>query len=184
MIRIIFEKLCATCYNLTRYDNNRQLVIFMNPTILVANTVLNDAFNKGYSVTPMKLQKLVYFVYKKYLQDNNRPLFDEPFEVWEHGPVAPSIYQAFKGFSKKVISEYYRQDGSIFIVSPTNAEFYSALEFVLAAYKDWNGKELSDATHMKGGAWQKALDRKERYLLAEDITNEGWIIHKELVANG
>ncbi|WP_373402617.1 Panacea domain-containing protein [Candidatus Phytoplasma solani] len=53
----------------------------------------------------MKLQKIIYYIYAKYLVKNNQPLlFNEPIEVWLHGSVSPNLYNEFKHYTYKPIS--------------------------------------------------------------------------------
>ena len=78
----------------------------MEATMLVANTILKRAFEENVDVSPMKLQKLMYFVYKKYIQDTGAALFDEFFEVWQNGPVLPTVYHEFKQYKKTPIKRY------------------------------------------------------------------------------
>ena len=176
MLKKLIVKLYGTCYSLRNYN---RLVIIMDPTALVANTVIKRSLEKGYEITSVKLQKLVYFLFKRYLQVNKRLLFKEPFEVWEKGPVVPSIYEKFSSGSRGKRIEQYKQDGSIFIVNPDNLDFYKALDFVILTYGDWSAEELSEATHVEGGAWHLALKKNNRYIFVEDIANERWVINKE-----
>lgn len=149
---------------------------YINPALLIANSILDDAFEYDYSISPMKLQKLIYFVYKKYLQDNRRPLFNEYFEVWQHGPVLPSVYREFKRYSGNTISSYaYFGDRTVRLVSKSHPEIHLALEYVLSRYRRYGAVELSQITHQEGTAWSKALSRNELYLDDDEIGAEPWI---------
>jgi len=147
----------------------------MNPALLVANNILNDGFEKGYRISPMKLQKLLYFVYKKYLQNTGKPLFDEYFEVWQHGPVLPSVYYEFKGASRGYIDRYaYFGDSVIRLVSESHEDVYAALNYVLDKYWWYSATELSGMTHRDGTAWSQSLARSDLYLIDDEIKDEPW----------
>ena len=60
--------------------------------IHVGNSILMRAFIENIDITPMKLQKLIYFTYQMYLKETDIPLFDERFETWKYGPVISSVY--------------------------------------------------------------------------------------------
>ncbi|MEK0309052.1 Panacea domain-containing protein [Candidatus Phytoplasma citri] len=62
----------------------------------VANYIIKTNKSK---ITNMKLQKLVYYTYAKYLVENNQPIFKEPIEAWLHGPVFPHLYNEFKHYT-------------------------------------------------------------------------------------
>ena len=51
--------------------------------------------NEG-SITNMKLNKLLYFAQAWSLTKYGEPLFEEEIQAWQHGPVVPSIYKAFR----------------------------------------------------------------------------------------
>lgn len=49
-----------------------------------------------YDLTPMKLQKLVYYCQGYHLALYDKPLFPESFEAWKYGPVCPALYRVLK----------------------------------------------------------------------------------------
>lgn len=55
--------------------------------------------NSGDSITPLKLQKLIYYAqaWSLALPERGYPLFDEEMQAWAHGPVAESVFHEFKG---------------------------------------------------------------------------------------
>jgi len=54
------------------------------------------------TITPLKLQKILYYVSTTYIKFNNEALFPESFEKWQYGPVVTEVYHTFKmyGFSR------------------------------------------------------------------------------------
>jgi len=50
------------------------------------------------SVSPLKLQKLLYYCQAWHLAILECPLFEEDFQAWMHGPVIPSLYHQFKDY--------------------------------------------------------------------------------------
>ena len=140
----------------------------------VANSVLRDSFEKGYTVCPMKLQKMIYFTYKKYLEDTGRVLFREQFQAWDHGPVLRTVYDKFKRFRANFIEQEKLEDDGPFIPAKER-EFYSALGYVSGVYHDYSGVGLSEITHRDGTAWKMAIDREDRILSVEDIEREEWL---------
>ena len=47
-------------------------------------------------LTPMKLQKLLYYVQGWTLAEWKRPMFAEPIEAWRDGPVVPAVFARYK----------------------------------------------------------------------------------------
>lgn len=140
----------------------------------VANSILQKGFAEDIDITPMKLQKLTYLVYKKFYQDTDLILFQDKFEVWKFGPVVRSIYDAFKEYGGNAIKSYYREaDGSILVVDENRSiSFKRALETVWEKYKLYDGIPLSLMTHREGTAWHKAAKRGDAYLSDADIKEE------------
>ena len=50
----------------------------------------------GDTISNLKLQKLLYYAQGVTLALTGRPLFAEDIEAWQHGPVVPSVYRAYK----------------------------------------------------------------------------------------
>ena len=57
----------------------------------------------GDLISNMKLQKLLYYAQGLHLAMTQRPLFSEAIEAWQHGPVVPDIYHAFKKYGAQPI---------------------------------------------------------------------------------
>ena len=56
-------------------------------------------------LTPMKLQKLMFFAQSWHIKELGYPLFDDYFARWQYGPVIPSIYHEFKTFGSSHIDK-------------------------------------------------------------------------------
>lgn len=140
----------------------------------VGNNILQRGFSEDIDITPMKLQKLIYLVYKRYYKKNSKALFSEPFEVWKYGPVVRSVYDEFKHFGANSIKKYAMEpNGSVLIVNEEKSEsFRSALDYVWDKYKYYDGIPLSEMTHRKNTAWWKAAKREDAYLDDKDIYEE------------
>lgn len=79
-----------------------------NTAIDFANLIIsyaNDLPNRTGSLTPIKLQKILYYVYVECLRTHQVKLFDEPIEKWKFGPVVSSVYHNFKTYGVKHIEE-------------------------------------------------------------------------------
>ena len=73
----------------------------------VANYIIWFVNNKtdNRDLTPLKLQKILYYVQANYLATHNGvALFDDSIEKWQYGPVVPSVYHEFKDFGINHIS--------------------------------------------------------------------------------
>src|SRR3977135_2921517 len=75
----------------------------------VANFFLDLAKAEGQPLTPMKLQKLVYYPHGWRLGIVGKALLNEQIEAWEFGPVIPSLYHEFKEFGDQPITRKARK---------------------------------------------------------------------------
>lgn len=63
----------------------------------VAKYVLLYSFINGLTITPLKLQKLLYYLQSWYLvYFDHALLFEDKPQAWVNGPVYPTIYKAYK----------------------------------------------------------------------------------------
>ena len=144
--------------------------------LIVSNNIIEKALNEKISLSPMKLQKILYFLYRECLQnkDIGVPIFAERFEAWKYGPVLSSVYYGFKHFGANSIANYYsKTKGKAMKVNEAvEPEFISLLNKVWNKYKKYNGIELSSMTHQEDTAWYKAWCNDGIFLSDEDIKLE------------
>ncbi|MDC5528710.1 DUF4065 domain-containing protein [Acinetobacter baumannii] len=68
-------------------------------------TYANELPSRIGSLTPIKLQKILYYVYVDCLVNHKVKLFDTPIEKWKFGPVVSSVYHNFKNHGVRHIEE-------------------------------------------------------------------------------
>lgn len=71
----------------------------------IANRFLEIAKKEHVGITPMKLQKLIYFAHGWNYGLYDEPLIADPIQAWRFGPVIPSIYHEFKHVGSGTISD-------------------------------------------------------------------------------
>ena len=96
----------------------------------------------GEGISPLKIQKLVYYAQGLSLGMSNEPLFDEPIEAWTYGPVVSSLYHAFKHHGNESID---RPDN--FSIDDYTPEVREILEAVAIVYGQFAAWKLRDMTH-------------------------------------
>jgi uncharacterized phage-associated protein len=107
----------------------------------IANWFLNAVDrDAGDSITHLKLQKLVYYAQAWALALLGRPLFEEDFQAWAHGPVVPSLWHRFKDSGWEAIPA--AEDATDF-----DLDEELLLRDVLVAYGEHSAKALEDLTH-------------------------------------
>jgi uncharacterized phage-associated protein len=133
------------------------------PSKAVANCFieLEKANPQTSTLTPMKLQKLLYFAHGWHLAlAKGTALFTEPVEAWSYGPVVSDIYHEFKSFGLDPITEPATNiDDKLELTTPQigNEEQDNQVKDFLAkiygTYGKYTGVQLSNATHQPGSPW-------------------------------
>lgn len=124
----------------------------------IANYIIEHAKN----VSPMKLQKLVYFAHGWYLAYKKEPLIIESVEVWDYGPVVRELYDTFKAYGNKPIDEPAEEcdwsTGETYVprIDEKDEFVVSLLDAVIKMYGRHSAIKLSQATHEDGTPWLKA----------------------------
>src|SRR4051794_31282897 len=69
----------------------------------VANYFIDLAAQESKTLTPMKVQKLVYYAHGWHLAITGEPLIDEQVEAWRWGPVIHSLYSCLAEHGNQAI---------------------------------------------------------------------------------
>jgi len=145
-----------------------------------ANTLLNWADDLGVPVTPLKLQKLLFFIHADYLCRFGDPLISEEFEAWNYGPVVPSVYAQFKEFSRQPITKRAVTFSPItrlsaVLVAHLDGPVSDRVRPLFNLYIHVDAGLLSALSHSAGGPWERAFQQ------FEDHRNINRVISNELI---
>lgn len=95
----------------------------------------------GSAITPLKLQKILYYAQGYYLAMYDKPLFEEDFQAWAHGPANEEIYDKYKQYGFDSIPA---PTENILIKDDTILDF---LNDVWQTFGIYDGKFLEEQTH-------------------------------------
>lgn len=132
----------------------------MLSAVIVANDILKLAKQEKIGISPMKLQKLIYFVYGQHYADTGYPIFAENFEAWQHGPVVASVYHEFKQYGGFPIDSYALDaKGAAWFSKDCveNEAYRNVLIRVWNKLKFISAMELSAMTHKPNTPWAKTF---------------------------
>lgn len=102
----------------------------------------------GDAITPLKLQKLVYYAQAWSLALLDRPLFAEDLQAWAHGPVAPSLWQHLKRYRWEALPPAEQ-------APELEPEVEALLRDVMHTYGEHSATALEELTHSEE-PWQRA----------------------------
>lgn len=137
-----------------------------------------DFFLNKDSLTPKKLQKLVYYAYAWFIALNNENeneitniLFNEQPEAWIHGPVFPSLYNKYKKYNWNEIEKKEIHSSKL------NKDLKAFLNDVWIKFGKFSADELEYMTHQEE-PWEKARNNIAHTIrLNEKISNKDIFIY-------
>lgn len=145
------------------------------PVLTIAKYILSRT-----SITPKKLQKLLYYTYQWYLYVFNDDedhieirLFDEPFEAWVHGPVIPSLYRRYSCFGYARIYESDQMDAE----KEIDLEDKQVIDNALSVYAKYDADTLERLSHLES-SWKnqrkgyKPWENCNNIMLDKDIYHD------------
>lgn len=149
---------------------------------IIANEILQRAWQEGLELTQIDIQKISYFLHGHHLRDHGKPLISTQFEAWDHGPVQRSLYDAFKHYGDQPIDEPACKFDPI---KRTTHEFprltdnaaISTIETHLNKYLEIPSFELVDITHRPGTPWSQTVEE------ARTSVNVGMRITNDLISS-
>lgn len=119
-------------------------------------SVISYIFEKANEVTPLALQKLLYFIQGFYMVICQKPMYEEDCLAWMHGPVYENVYSVFKTF------RYDPIDDNRFVMlknrfQELSEEEKSLIDLVVDTFGMYSGKALEKITH-KEEPWVTARE--------------------------
>lgn len=119
-----------------------------------------DRYAQSDYLTNMKLNKLVYFAYARYLK-KGEVLFSEPIQAWKFGPVIPDVYHAYKKYGRNQITQP--------ISKKISDESYKIADEIWQDFGKLTAWDLMELSHQDNSAWSKSYKEKCNVLINDDI---------------
>ncbi len=110
----------------------------------VAKYVVSKCTNDGCPISNLHLQKVLYYLQRKYLRDGEA-LFTDEIQAWRFGPVVSTVYYNYCGYGSLPIEE----NNTVKIIESDLEQ----INPIIDEYKYKNPWELVKETHKPGGAW-------------------------------
>jgi len=111
----------------------------------VAEYFLALANEKGDQMTNLRLQKLIYYAQAWHLANFPKPLFEEDFEAWVHGPVIPKLYRKYKNGYNPITASVSREK----VEARFTPRSLKLLEEVADVYMPLTASQLEKMTHQE-----------------------------------
>jgi len=133
-------------------------------TIPVLNSLLRTAYaaEADGDLTPLRAQKLLYYVHGWYLAIVGESIFDEPFIAGQYGPELTSLTSTLARYRGVPVDEYIREfdadRGRLdnFFVNPERfPQFGTIVKRVFDTHRHLTTAQLSTLCHADGSAWSR-----------------------------
>lgn len=134
----------------------------MYSALWVADYILGKS--RG-ALTLIHVLKLTYLAHGYTLGILDKPLIIDKVEAWKHGPVIPTIYEAFSEYGKGIIPSLYYCGTKLsspeikervdFLGKKFSKEEKEIVDSIVDLYKDWEAGQLITLTHESGTPWSK-----------------------------
>ena len=146
------NKIAAAAYN-KAMEATRQLESLFSVSDKMLR-VISYVFEKLEEVTPLMLQKLLYFIQGISYALNGKPIFHESCHAWVYGPVYPEAYDLFRDFKYNPIDDarFAILDGTADALTENECKI---IDLVVNTFGEYSGKVLERITH-KESPWQYA----------------------------
>jgi uncharacterized phage-associated protein len=144
----------------------------------IANFFITEYDPVASGLTPMKLQKLVYFAHGWYLALKDEPLIADGIQAWQYGPVIVKLYHKLKEHQNSPVTEpivehdLVRENGkpahplriATIVHSlddlPSEKPFVTVLlQRIWNIYGQHDAIQLSKMTHEEGSPWDQTLKK-------------------------
>lgn len=127
------------------------------PASVIADVFVQRGISEGRFVTQMKLQKMVFFAHGYHLARFGEPLIHEKFQAWKFGPVVPSIYQEYKLYGSRPITDTTLLSyNPHFVTLDEHAK--EAIDYTWGVTKHLTAEVLSNWTHQANSPWSEVYN--------------------------
>lgn len=114
----------------------------MTQALDIAHYFLSRAYREqGEVLSALKLQKLVYYAQAWSLVFRQQPMFHDPIEAWQHGPVVRSLWKTYPTLKDQAAND-------VTVTLPTfSVGEQAVLQQVWQSYASQSPRSLSNLTH-------------------------------------
>lgn len=143
--------------------------------------VIAYVFEKLEEVTPLMLQKLLYFIQGIYSALYGKPIFTEDCRAWIHGPVYPEVYDLFRDFRYNPIDDarFAILDGTADVLADNERK---VIDLVVNTFGIYGGKVLEKITHNEE-PWKNARKGYDDSILSNEILPKEHIMKYYMAVN-
>lgn len=140
----------------------------------IANALIRQSKKEDIVMTQLKLQRLLFILYKEYFKETEVSLFKEVFIVKGDDFFIPEIFIAFGCGRCNHVKDYFYYDGINYKLPNFKVDPYLCKVFseVWANYKNYDALYLSHLIKLQSTAFHSAKKSRNKTLSNFDIFSE------------
>jgi uncharacterized phage-associated protein len=134
----------------------------------LSDYLVDKAKSENIELTPLKLQKILYYVQGWYLAFKDTPVFDEDVLAWKYGPVVKEVYNKFSPYGAQniAISDYKPETSCEF-----NTDDKDIINAIWDKYKSFKPTELVTMTHLSK-PWKQVFYDPNNEIIYTDLMRD------------
>jgi uncharacterized phage-associated protein len=117
-------------------------------------------------ITPLKLQKLLFYMQGWYAANTDKRLFSDDIYAWGYGPVVEAVYYEFRTYGSQNLIDQKLAEHQVTTEGAPDVD--DDLRDVLRVYGKMSAYELVSRTHMED-IWRKNHESSNKVIPFEDI---------------
>lgn len=121
----------------------------MYDVITICHYIAYYCHLKGYELTNLRLQKILYFLRLVFLDMFNKPCFNNRMEAWDLGPTVPDAYNHYRKYGAQYIPGNRTKD--IYDIKDIDKEL---IAFVVSTLSEYSTFQLIKVTQ-RHKPWKK-----------------------------
>ena len=123
----------------------------------------------GWSLSNLRLQKILYFAHRRFLGETGKPLVEGPFMRYPYGPVIEEVHYRVREHGRNVIPE---NSFGIHRTLEVGTDQYEAIRKEYEGRKDQYASSLVKEAHIPGGAWDRCFEENRSEIPNNYIKDE------------
>ena len=127
----------------------------------VAEYIIGYANQKNYSISNLKLQKILYFTQAQFLVALGYPCFIDVIEAWDFGPVVRSVYNQYKRYGSANI-----YSGDMSLETEMKEIEKDSIQLIIDKCVNFSANQLVEITHNQD-PWKNAYKKMFIYLIMQ-----------------
>ena len=150
----------------------------------IANEFLKDHLGE---ISPMKIQKLVYYAHAWSLALFDEPLISDRIEAWQFGPVIPALYSEFRSFGNRPITElaceldFHNLREVADMIDPNDVQTANLVASVWQRLGHFSATQLSNMSHARNEPWFQIPKKRPGLAIPDELIAQCF---KKIMADG